>query len=296
MSENQPDDDFDSLYRRAFSGDVGRPSESVRRAVLRHAAELAANRAADLNSAGTDADWGPKRAGANPRWRRSAVYGSLAAAALACLVVVPHWLLPPTTVRAPAATVAKLAPLVAMAPALSGSAPGPSGSAPAPKIEELHPGNVSAETSSDRQVDANPLDSEHPPAPRLPLGAARSSEAGASLAQHSAPVTASATASAAPAAAPRDAASALREAAETGSVPRLRALLDEHADVDARDSLGRTALMLAVINGRPGAVAALLAGGADPNAAAGNGTTPLQVAEARDEPDIAAALRRAGAR
>jgi hypothetical protein len=270
MHENQPDDDLDSLYRRAFSGDVGRPSESVRRAVLRHAAELAANRAADLTSAGNHANWGPKRAGANPRWRRSAVYGSLAVAALACLVVVPHWLLPPTTVRAPAARVPKLAPSVAMAPALSGSVPGPSGSAPAPKIEELQPGNVSAETSRDRQVDATASYYDRPHAPRLPPRPARSSEAGASL--------------------------ALREAAETGNVPRLRALLDEHADVDARDSLGRTALMLAVINGRPGAVAALLAGGADPNAAAGNGTTPLQVAEARDEPDIAAALRRAGAR
>jgi hypothetical protein len=269
MHENRPDDDFDSLYRRTFSGDVGRPSESVRRAVLRHAAELAQNRAADLTAAGGHAHWVPMRAGAHSHWRRSAVYGSLAVAALACLVVVPHWLLSPTKTRAPAATVAKLAPSVAMAPALSGSAP-------APKIEELQPGNVSAETSRDRRVDANTSYYDRPSAP--------------------APAAAAATASAAPAAAPRDVASALREAAETGNVPRLRALLDEHADVDARDSDGRTALMLAVINGRPGAVAALLASGANPNAAAGNGTTPLQVAEARDEPDIAATLRRAGAR
>jgi len=41
MHENPPDDDFDSLYRRTFSRDVDGPSESVRRAVLRHAAELA---------------------------------------------------------------------------------------------------------------------------------------------------------------------------------------------------------------------------------------------------------------
>jgi len=276
MHENRPDDDFDSLYRRTFSRVVDGPSESVRRAVLRHAAELAANRAADLSAPGSHAHWVPMRAGAHSHWRRSAVYGTLAVAALACLVVVPHWLLPPTKPRAPAATVAKLAPSVAMAPALSGSAPGLSGPAPAPKIEELQPGNVSAETSRDRRVDANTSYYDRPSAP--------------------APAAASATASAAPAAAPRDVASALREAAKTGNVPRLRALLDEHADVDARDSDGRTALMLAVINGRPGAVAALLASGADPNAAAGNGTTPLQFAEARDEPDIAAALRRAGAR
>jgi len=282
MHENPPDDDFDSLYRRTFSRDGDGPSESVRRAVLRHAAELAANRAADLSAAGGHAHWVPMRAGAHSHWRRSAVYGTLAVAALACLVVVPHWLLPPTKPRAPAATVAKLAPSVAMAPALSGSAPGLSGSAPAPKIEGLQPGNVSAETFRDRRVDANTSYYDRPsaPAPAAPP----------------APAAASATASAAPAAAPRDVASALREAAETGNVPRLRALLDEHADVDARDSDGRTALMLAVINGRPGAVAALLASGADPNAAAGNGTTPLQVAEARDEPAIVAALRRAGAR
>jgi ankyrin repeat protein len=95
---------------------------------------------------------------------------------------------------------------------------------------------------------------------------------------------------------PGDSDAALRRAAESGDMPRLRTLLGEPIAIDARDSNGRTALMLATLHGQQQAVDALLAGGADPNLADSSGTTPLQAAIAADRSSIAAALRRAGAR
>jgi ankyrin repeat protein len=103
-------------------------------------------------------------------------------------------------------------------------------------------------------------------------------------------------------------AAALRQAAEAGDMAALHTLLspqtdidqpadiERSADIDARDSSGRTALMLATQHGRRAAVDALLAAGADPNAADAHGTTPLQAAIAAGQPDIIAALQRAGAR
>jgi ankyrin repeat protein len=92
-----------------------------------------------------------------------------------------------------------------------------------------------------------------------------------------------------------DVTGALRAAAQSGNVPRLKALLAHHIDIDARDPWGRTALMLAVRGDRKEAVEVLLAAGADPNATDAGGTTPLEAA-AGAQPEIAAALRRAGAR
>ncbi len=99
-----------------------------------------------------------------------------------------------------------------------------------------------------------------------------------------------------PRATPADRTVALQRAAESGDLAGLQLLLEENAPVDARDSSGRTALMLATLNGQGRAVDALLAHGADPNAADIDGTTPLQAAVAANQPAIAAALRRAGAR
>jgi hypothetical protein len=70
----------------------------------------------------------------------------------------------------------------------------------------------------------------------------------------------------------------------------------QKANVDARDSSGRTALMLAVLHDQRSAVDTLIAAGADPNAADSQGMTPLKAALARGQPEIVAALRRAGAR
>ena len=71
---------------------------------------------------------------------------------------------------------------------------------------------------------------------------------------------------------------------------------DAARPIDARDTDGRTALMLAVLHDRSDAVMDLLRRGADPNAADNSGITPLRAARAKNEREIADALVRAGAR
>jgi hypothetical protein len=90
-----PADDVDNQYRRESARDPSRPSESVRRAVLEHAAQLAAERSAKNDPRNI----GSARPATNPTrrpeaWRRPAAFGTLAAAALAGLLIIPHFLAP----------------------------------------------------------------------------------------------------------------------------------------------------------------------------------------------------------
>ena len=74
--------EVDERYRRLSDRDSSRPSEAIRQAVLRHAAELAAQVHTQESSAPIEF----RKAAANePRWR-VATYGGLAAAALAGLL------------------------------------------------------------------------------------------------------------------------------------------------------------------------------------------------------------------
>jgi ankyrin repeat protein len=88
----------------------------------------------------------------------------------------------------------------------------------------------------------------------------------------------------------------LRHAAEVGDLAGLERLIGRQANIDARDAAGRTALMLATLQGKTDAVLALLAHGADPNAVDASGTTPLQAATAGGQTAIVTALQRYGAR
>ena len=99
------EDEVDDLYRRASALDPSRPSESVRRAVLDHAARLAAQRPPETGPLKIDFT----RPAANQAWRRPAIFGTLAAAALAGLIVAPQFLTP----RAPVAPVSPPAPALA---------------------------------------------------------------------------------------------------------------------------------------------------------------------------------------
>jgi hypothetical protein len=88
----------------------------------------------------------------------------------------------------------------------------------------------------------------------------------------------------------------LQSAAALGNVTQAVALLDQGVAVDARDELGRTPLMLAVMQDRLEVVRLLLTRGADPNAADNTGRTPLQRAKQENFRDVAALLERSGAR
>jgi hypothetical protein len=84
------EDEVDDLYRRESALDPSRPSESVRRAVLEHATQLASARSAKNGPAQS----GAARPAANPRWWRPTAFGTLAAAALAGLLIIPRFLAP----------------------------------------------------------------------------------------------------------------------------------------------------------------------------------------------------------
>jgi ankyrin repeat protein len=87
----------------------------------------------------------------------------------------------------------------------------------------------------------------------------------------------------------------LRGAAAAGDLAAVIALLGSVADVDARDRSGRTALMLAIMNGHAEVVDALLAHGAAVDAVAPGGVRPLQIARAKGNAEIIDSLLRAGA-
>ena len=263
MSGGPPDQEEPDVvgeeYRRASALDAGRPSEAVRRAVFDHAARLAAERAATSAIPRRDI----KPAAASPRRWRPAVFGSLAAAAVAGLLVAPHFWRP----QAPPTTT--LAPTADRAPAAD-EAP-PAAQAPSTLVNRPRP------SKSDNAIDSG-------------ASAAR----GARVAAPAAPAADAAERGADPAA-------ALRRAAETGDARALQVLLDARRDmdpgeIDARDTGGRTALMLATLFGHANVVTVLLAHGADPNAADADGRTPLQAATAGGRQEIIRSLRGAGAR
>ena len=88
---NEAPDEADERYRRLSDRDPSAPSEGVRRAVLRHAALLAQQARTEGNSATTD-----RSAARGGRWRVATYGGLAAAAALAGLLMVPHFLMPST--------------------------------------------------------------------------------------------------------------------------------------------------------------------------------------------------------
>jgi ankyrin repeat protein len=270
----EPPDELDAAYREAAG--AGAPSEPVRRAILDHAAQLAGRRRPAPSVSGT----GRRVA---RRWRPAA-FGGLAAAALAGLVLAPRFLTPtsvPTSAQREAADATEALPANALAPGAGLSAPQAEMPAPVPAaptmptMPALPP--LSAATQTNRAAS--------------PAAKSQAYTSGAALAHDSADAR---TTTSAPVTI--DSAPALRQAAESGDLPRLQALLAEQIDLEARDSGGRTALLLAVLHDQAPAVDALLAAGADPNAVDADGTTPLQAAQAGHQASIAAALRRAGAR
>ena len=265
MSDESPEDQaLDAKYRRLAALSAGAPAEATRRAILAQARALAATRA-------------PRtlRTRAALLWARPALFGALAAGVVAGLVVAPRWRPPvtspaPLEVRiAPAATPAQSTPSGALTPE-------------APRIAAAPPA-------------APPLDRlrlQEPAATAVPAPRAASSAAYAP----SQPATAISNTTTAHIAAPELPGAQLRHAAEVGDLAQLEALSRGQPDLNARDARGRTALMLATVNGHANVVAALLAYGADPRQADAQGVTPLAAARAAGDAEIVAIFARYGLR
>jgi hypothetical protein len=311
-----PPEDVDDQYRRASALDPSRPSEAVRRAVLAHAARLAAERATRLEGSKTKST----RTAVKQAWWRPAILGTLAAAALAGLMIAPRFLVPgaPPVAEAPRAQGTR----PNTAPALVAQAPDTREDEPAPSAPAVGPERTAKPDASTRnadmlshtggarpKVDARVSGGAAPVAAETASVAARTRrealstgamvgrrETGQQRAPSDASLETAITAAPRISEAAADPAAAVRRAAEIGDLSGLQMLLAKQTDVDSRDAAGRTALMLATLHGQTHAVAALLAYGADPNAAAADGTTPLQAARAGDHPAIVAALQRYGAR
>jgi hypothetical protein len=274
-------DDVEALYRRISAQNPSKPGRGTRQAILEHSARVASNRS-------------PSTAIPPPKWRRPVFVGSLAAAALAGLLVGPQFLrgpIPPPAAQhmVPASAVTAPALTEPSAPAARAAAK----SEPAPTAT-----NFSATRPLPRvHVVATSM------APRAAAAAANAdgaaSEPGKSAANGQlAEVTTTVgdervVVTGARIQRPPASLAALEEA-RTSSAAAVRD--SGAASIDARDSDGRTALMRAVRQDHLDTVAELLRRGADPNAADNNGITPLQAARARNEANITDALVRAGAR
>lgn len=87
----------------------------------------------------------------------------------------------------------------------------------------------------------------------------------------------------------------LMNAANTGDLNRIRALVDKDADVNAQDDFGWTALRFAVRKHYDDAVQELIEAKADVNLCSKSGRTPLMSAVANDAPNIVQLLVSAGA-
>jgi hypothetical protein len=313
----EPPDELDAEYRRLAAHDVSAPSEAVRRAVHDYAARLAQERA-DAASAAREAAGRVARPGL---WR-GALFGTLAAAALAGVMIAPRFMGPPAPATAgrpePAASDSRraLLPGVAESPPESATAesaaaprarvavPPP---APGPQLAKAAPPNVRPQS---QPTSVAPLvaraENVAPPA-RTNAEASREARAANSLAQErritsdqvsgvsasGAPPAAAAPAAADAAASPG---SGLIAAAAQGDLAGVGAYLEDGADVNSRDGVGRTALLLATLGGHAEVVTLLLNAGADPNLADARGVRPLAAANAGGHAAIAAALSTHGAR
>lgn len=311
MSEKPTDpaelDDIGDRYRGDSANDAGRPAATVRAAVLAHAAQLAAKNRAEQAGAVP-----PRRTA--PRRLRPVLYGSLAAAAFAGVLMTPYWfsIAPPTpapetsVVRSERSTGVLREP--ALAPAEPPLAPAEPQSAMPPRSADSPAApsarrNSGATAGSTIAATTPPVASFEAPSSAQSLGpsaghpAALAAESRFATARAAKPGAASADADAGAGAVAGAVIGGndLPSAARTGNLPMLQTLLEKHPDLEARDTDGRTALMLAATHGQLAAVEALLAHGADPNAADIHGVTPLQAALAAHQPAIADALERAGA-
>jgi hypothetical protein len=283
QSTRDQDKELLERYRRASDTDTAAPSEAVRAAILAEGRRAAEQRATEVRGQPFDAS---RPAANDSRWKITA-FGTAGAALVAALLFAPRlWESAPPA--PPASSAAPVSPhsseplqevvIAPPAPESSNAAGGASPKLSAPAAQ-ARPMDLPSPLERRRAAAAPPI---APASSIAPLASslnaarvARASDARASSTPHP---------------------TALQSAAEAGDTAQTTALLDNGAALDARDELGRTPLMLAVMQSRLDVVRLLLGRGADPNIADGAGRTPLQRAKQENLREIAALLERAGAR
>ncbi|MGO9949884.1 MAG: ankyrin repeat domain-containing protein [Steroidobacteraceae bacterium] len=305
---NQPPsgDGDDDMERRFQSGlkDDGGPSETVRRAILDHASRMAVEHARGQP--------GGRRPAMLTARRRNTIFGALAAAVFAGLLVVPLLLTPVVHRQGPVAQGPVAPPPNQETASHSAQAPPPQ-SAQVPRPAELQRNNTAySGAGAQRRITADadkPKEAAGPAAkiePQAVIGGALSPAAPPAAPAMQAPASdAASVIAAAPAVPSRQLARTttssvergefFRGAAAAGNLTAVNAVLSSSFDVDARDQSGRTALMLAILNGHADVVDVLLAHGAAVNAVDTSGVRPLQMARIKRNEAIIDSLLRAGA-
>jgi hypothetical protein len=313
---NRPDqnDELIRRYREASAQDERRPSAQVREAVRAHAEMISASKLASPAVSGPAAN--------QSRWKIS-LLASIALAGLTGLLVLQFdrgtpdqqetalgrpapAVIPPQPASPPPPAVADAKAARSEAPATRPAPPAPllpkaavQPARPAPDVGVAAP----AAASPPRPADPEPPAAQHAPAreraaeaahdqasekamaPTAPQAMARS--AAAPVLRMPAPAPAQENLAGQ---APRSAAAlaaALHQAARAGQVAEAEALLQQGAAINAPDSAGRTALVLAVIQGHSELVRRLLALGANPALADSEGLDALQHARRLRRDDIA---------
>lgn len=329
----QDPEDIDDGYRRASATDPSRPSPAIRRAILAHAAKVAAERESRGNAF---LSW---LKGLSRGWSGPALVGTLAAAVFAGMMILPRVQMlhqareameAPKRVEAPPASepvTVQLQPQERLpeVPLPSMKAPGPSLAAPPPASPALAPGEVSGtrrrEVTQDSPAAITAIDSDELSAgastPTQESAGAAAAPARDSVAARSSAATTAAQAGTAPTTANDSKSSkALEEvvmtgsritrdevrrnsefwrAAEKGDLSKLQALLAQGVFVNTRDSKGRTALLLAIQHRHADIVNALLEKDADPTLPDNKGITPLKAALDSGQTEVADTLRHHGA-
>jgi hypothetical protein len=293
--DNAQDQELLERYKRAGDTLDVAPSDAVRAAILAEGRRAAEQRAAESARQTFDVS---RPAANDSRWRITA-YGTAGAALVAALLFAPRlWesgpVAPATSSGAPAAA----APQESSSDAKSISPKAESLAPPAPHADKTSPNATVLQPRRDV-----PMPPQHRQTEEIAQSAAPAEKADtANFAPAAPPPAASGAGRATSMNAQRAAVdtgpapTALRSAAASGDTAQTALLLDQGAALDARDELGRTPLMLAVMQNRPDVARLLLDRGADPNVADNSGHTPLQQAKQAHLGEMAAMLERAGAR
>jgi hypothetical protein len=272
-------------YRRASDAKPAAPSDSVRAAILAEGRRIAEERAKSPRQRPLDVS---RRAANDSRWKITA-FGTAGAALVAALLFGPR-LWEHAHVPALQTSTSSVAPSdVPRAP------PANSPQVPAPAAAPAMQARAGKPVLEDRQASL----AESAPAEKAQADNSQpdNSQADKKFAHAATEQSPSTAAGAPPARAPP--AGAAQGDVSANRAPSARAKAADAAGdaaVNERDELGRTPLMLAVIEGRQDAVRVLLDRGADPNAADHSGRTPLQMAKQANRREIAALLERSGAR